>query len=348
MFRAIAGYLHLKENPNGFEAVRALLGNRDDSVIRNNYAFLAERSLIANAQASIGQNAGTSCVTRQRQAEGRMMRPQTDPARRCLPVADWPDADRIAWQAALAADDPLSFERSTAASWRPATCHKNRRGYGRWLTFLKNSGADLTGSLADRVTRERVAAYLDELRRQEVSPYTLRNRILELLAVMLALAPDRDWSWLKACVVHLDRRAEEAADRSLPPVLASDVLDRGMKELRRRAQAPASLREAIEYRNWLMLMILAVLPLRLRNFAALSLARHMTGGPAFGGSISTAARPRQVGLTPRCFPQAGTFLDHYLSHIRPHLDQGASGDACGSADRDRRLPNIRSTSPSPN
>jgi len=55
MFRALAGYLHLKENPNGFEAVRALLGNRDDTVIRNNYAFLAERSLITHAQASIGR-----------------------------------------------------------------------------------------------------------------------------------------------------------------------------------------------------------------------------------------------------------------------------------------------------
>ena len=55
MFRSLAGYLHLKENPNGFEAVRALLGNRDDRVIGNNYAFLAERSMIANAQTSIGQ-----------------------------------------------------------------------------------------------------------------------------------------------------------------------------------------------------------------------------------------------------------------------------------------------------
>jgi integrase len=55
MFRALAGYLHLRENPNGFEGVRALLGNRDDYVVRNNYAFLAERSLIANAQASISR-----------------------------------------------------------------------------------------------------------------------------------------------------------------------------------------------------------------------------------------------------------------------------------------------------
>ena len=72
-----------------------------------------------------------------------------------------------------------------------------------------------------------------------------------------------------------DRRAEDVADRSLPPVLASDVLDRATKELRRRAQAPASCREAIAYRDWLMLAVLTVMPLRLRNFAALSLERHM-------------------------------------------------------------------------
>jgi integrase/recombinase XerD len=256
------------------------------------------------------------------------MRPQTDPARRCLPVSDWPNADRAAWQAALSTDDPLSFERSTAASWRPATCHKNRRGYGRWLTFLKNSGEGWSPPLADRVTREKVAAYLDELPRQKVSLYTIRNRIMELRAVMLALAPDRNWSWLRACVVHLDRRAEAAADRRLPPLLASDVLDRSMKELRRRAQAPSSCRETIDYRDWLMLTILAVLPLRLRNFAALSLARHMERRAGvwcidIDGSETKTGRPYAARIP----LNVGKFLDHYLSHIRPRLDQGAGVDS---------------------
>jgi integrase len=53
MFRALAGYVHLRENPNGFETVRALLGNRDEHVVRNNYAFMAERSQIAHAQQTI-------------------------------------------------------------------------------------------------------------------------------------------------------------------------------------------------------------------------------------------------------------------------------------------------------
>ena len=255
-----------------------------------------------------------------------MMRPQTDPARRCLPIVEWPEADRIAWQAALGTDDLLSI-RSTAATWKSATRHKNRRGYGRWLTFLKKSGADLSVPPADRVTSEQIAAYRAELRGQGVAPYTLRNRIVELLAVMLALAPELEWSWLKACGAHLDRQAADTLDRSLPPLLASDLIHRGMNELRRRAQAPTSPREAIEYRNWLMVTILAFLPLRLRNFTALSVTRHMTRRAGvwwidIDGTETKTGRPH-AALLP---PEVGRFLDRYLSHIRPHLDRGANCD----------------------
>jgi integrase/recombinase XerD len=256
-----------------------------------------------------------------------MMRPQIDPRRRCLLVAEWPEADQVAWQAALAADDPLSFERSIVSSWKPATRHKNRRGYGRWLTFLRNTGSDLLVPPADRVTRDKVAAYLAELRRQDVAPYTLRNRCMELRAVLLALAPERDWSWLRTCVVRLDRFAEDAADRSLPPLLASELLDCGLKELRHRARVPASCREAIAYRDWLMVTMLAVVPLRLRNFAALSLARHMERRIGLWridieGSETKTGRPH-AALVPS---DVGRFIDFYLSNIRPRLDRGAGGD----------------------
>jgi integrase len=53
LFRAMAGYLILRDNPSAFESVRVLLGNRDDQVIRENYAFLADRPLIAHAQSAI-------------------------------------------------------------------------------------------------------------------------------------------------------------------------------------------------------------------------------------------------------------------------------------------------------
>jgi integrase/recombinase XerD len=254
-----------------------------------------------------------------------VMRPQDDPARRCLPVDEWPNAHRLAWRASVAPDDPLSLERSSACNWRSPTSHKNRRGYGRWLTFLKNSGAGWSASPAECVTRERVAAYLAELRRQRVAPFTARNRILELLAVMLVIAPDRDWGWLKACGVHLDRQAEEALDRSLPPLLASDVINRGIKELRRRLRPPASVREAIEYRDWLMVTVLTLIPLRLRNFAAMGIARHLTRRAGIW-RIDIDGTETKTGraLLPH---ELRMFFDYYMSHVRPRLNRGRGGDS---------------------
>jgi hypothetical protein len=53
LFRGLGAVLHLKENPNGFESVRAFLGDRDDKVIRRSYTGFAERHLIAAAQETI-------------------------------------------------------------------------------------------------------------------------------------------------------------------------------------------------------------------------------------------------------------------------------------------------------
>ena len=53
LFRGLGAVLHLKENPNGFESVRAFLGDRDDQVIRRSYTGFAERHLIAAAQNTI-------------------------------------------------------------------------------------------------------------------------------------------------------------------------------------------------------------------------------------------------------------------------------------------------------
>jgi integrase len=53
MFRGLIAFVHLRANPSGFEAVRAILGDRDDQVIRNSYTGFAERHLIAAAQDTI-------------------------------------------------------------------------------------------------------------------------------------------------------------------------------------------------------------------------------------------------------------------------------------------------------
>jgi integrase len=196
--------------------------------------------------------------------------------------------------------------------------HKNRRGYGRWLTFLANRGVDLAGDPAARVTEARLRAYLAELCKQGVKPYTLRNRFLELYATLKALAPDRDWRWLRTVVGSLDRDAIREADRSAPPILAGTILRRTRNALDALAQNPVNGKTAVAYRNTLMILLLAILPLRLRNFAALSLSRHLRCVDGIwqvdiGGNETKTDRPF-AGSIPG---EYGWYLDHYLEAVRP-------------------------------
>ncbi|WP_449255357.1 hypothetical protein [Bosea sp. (in: a-proteobacteria)] len=84
-----------------------------------------------------------------------------DSAQRCLEVAAWPIQNRELYARATI-DDPFC-DPTAAAKWRPATRHKNERGYGRWLTFLIRRGEDLTLPAAVRVTPANVDAFAREL-----------------------------------------------------------------------------------------------------------------------------------------------------------------------------------------
>ena len=53
LFRGLGATTQVKENDNGFEIARAILGDRSDSVIRSYYTPTAERHLIAQAQETI-------------------------------------------------------------------------------------------------------------------------------------------------------------------------------------------------------------------------------------------------------------------------------------------------------
>ena len=159
------------------------------------------------------------------------MRPHLDPARRCLTVDEWPEVDRMAWDQAMRTGSLLSERTSFAARWRPATRHKNRRGYGRWLTFCINSGRGIDGAPADRVTFEAIEEYLKELQGHGVALYTQRNRIGELHAAMRAICPRHDWRWLGTLVNELDQQASDAQEQPMPPILTPQIVARCSEEL---------------------------------------------------------------------------------------------------------------------
>ena len=98
----------------------------------------------------------------------------------CLPVSDWPERDRRAWQKVREpATDVLAIE-GTASHLRFNTVRTMESAYGRWIAF-SCSHEDLDPALSPgaRVTEARLRAYIDELQAQ-IASTTLANRIRDL------------------------------------------------------------------------------------------------------------------------------------------------------------------------
>jgi integrase/recombinase XerD len=256
--------------------------------------------------------------------------PRTRFKGRCLHVRDWPELDQKLWQKALRARDLEDDVQSPAAKWRPTTIQTNREGYGRWIDFLQRSGKGLDEPPGERVTRERVKGYLIELEAQGVSMRSRCNRISELRSVLLAIAPKGDWEWLKHRFKALDAQTHEARRRSAPSLLAGDILERAMKKLRAMEQArdtECDLRWALGYRNWLILATLTLVPLRRRNFATLSLDRHVrVVGREWLVEIPAAEAKGRKPITKPIPPALHGSIEFYLEHVRPILLRGNSSD----------------------
>ena len=134
------------------------------------------------------------------------MSPRDDPARRCLPVAEWPAPDRAAWLAATRRGDILD-DPSRLAQLKPSTLAIYAKGYGRWLGFLRATGdLDADADPASRVTPDAVRRYLAWLGTQTAS-LTTSSLVMRLHCVARALAPATDWTWLARVSAALMRRA---------------------------------------------------------------------------------------------------------------------------------------------
>jgi hypothetical protein len=114
-----------------------------------------------------------------------MRRLHQDPDRRCRPLGEWPHIDRHLWLTGLVPGD-LFEERGARAKFTENTNRGVVEGYGRWLQWLDRHGLlDQTNSPADRITPDRVRAYLADLERHNATQ-TVLNRLVRRLHLHLA------------------------------------------------------------------------------------------------------------------------------------------------------------------
>jgi len=239
----------------------------------------------------------------------------------CRPVAVWPLPDQTAWEAALCKGDILE-PGGDGAHWAPHSRRKIANGYGRWLDWLDTQALldpDLTP--AARITPERVVGYVADLRLSN-SPYTVLARLQELYQAIRVMVPESDWTWLRRIENKL-RHSVVSVRNKRSRIVPVEALAAFGIELMTRADRPKSdtpLKRACQFRDGLMIALLAARPLRRSNFIRIEIGRHLVRVSdmytlQFDGAETKTGEPISAPIPLTLVP----YLERYLSDYRPHL-----------------------------
>src|SRR5215213_803966 len=192
---------------------------------------------------------------------------------RSLPFADWPGADRDAWT--LACRPHVRLQRGGAAAHMKAITQADlERRYGYFLDHLSRRGLlEEAAPAGGHVTPPAVAGFLAEIG-TIWRPVTQAQSVYKLRRMAEILAPDCDLLWLREIEKDLALVAHPQ-DRFDRIVTTEMLVEAGLTLVREAelAQHRRRLWRATQLRNGLMVALLALCPIRAKNFASLHLAK---------------------------------------------------------------------------
>lgn len=238
---------------------------------------------------------------------------------RSLPLNEWPNTDRRAWEDACRPGSRLK-QGGTASHLAPVSRDDFARRYGAFLGFLQRSGQlDQHVAAATQVTLSNVEAYITELK-PRVRSVTVWNCIYKLRRAAELLAPAADFSWLAE--IEKDSRLVAVPRSKFDRLVFMERLAEAGLALAAEAQefAGNDLDRARGVRNGLMVALLAFCPIRIKNFAALTIGHtfknvHGSWWIALPRNSTKSHRPdeRRVPAT------LNRLIDVYLYESRPIL-----------------------------
>jgi len=248
---------------------------------------------------------------------------------RSLPLNDWPDADRLAWRHECR--DGARLRRGGRASHlSPVTGEDLAKRYGLFLDFLDRSHSlNRSAAAGSHVTPKNVDAFVAELR-QRVRSVTLYGSVYKLRRATEIIAPEQELSWLRDLERDLDLLKQPRS--KVHRLILAEVLVKAGLTLMIEADAAeprTPLQRATQYRNGLMIALLACCPVRLKNFAALAIRSSIVQVKDCWWIVLTAQDTKEKRPDERCVPTfLSTYVDRYVSVYRAALARPArSGSA---------------------
>jgi integrase len=237
-----------------------------------------------------------------------------------VPLEWWPEADRTAWSAACRPPKRLN-PGGAAGHLKPVTRDDHARHYGNFLGFLKRGGLLQSGGPpAANVTPEKVDAYLAELK-DSVASTTVHGSICRLRRTAQYIAPGRDFTWLSEIGkdLALVMRPRSKFDRL---ILTEVLVEAGLTLIQEAEQSRTMtmLARAHQVRNGLMVALLALCPIRRKNFTALEIARFFLKIHGKWWIVLSASETKEKRADERPVDELLTSaIDRYLCHYRPVL-----------------------------
>ena len=238
-----------------------------------------------------------------------------------MPLAEWPDDDRAAWEGAIRIAGPLDDPR-LAAHWSPKTRHTTISAYGRYLTFLDLNGWLFPGErVQDRVPFDWLKAYIDEIMVQ-VKSVTAAGRIRGLAEALRVMVPGVEFPDVKRARYRLKAMAIPSRDKRSKIVPSERLVQLGLK-LINEAETGTFFRDpgrACTYRDGLMMLLMACRPLRRANFAIMQIGEHLTKiNDAYQIAYDATEMKGQRHYSSIVSREITPFVDRYLEYYRPIL-----------------------------
>lgn len=240
--------------------------------------------------------------------------------RLCMPLAEWPVSDRELWQAALIRGTPFD-DNGARADLRPATNRSVEKSYGRWLDFLaKHDRESLASPPGPRITRDRVRAYIAFLIDGGNHFSTVGLRVEQLRSAAHVMDPLANWDWLKKPASNFRQRSKPKRDKRERLVAAPDLFELGVKLMDEAPLQHLRGHVAIQYRDGLLMALLACVPMRLKNLSELrlgaSLRKESSDWLIILPGIETKTHKPYESAWPA---ELAARLEHYLAAYRPLL-----------------------------
>lgn len=244
---------------------------------------------------------------------------------RSLPFEAWPESDRKAWSTACQPAARLT-RGGAAGHLKPVTRQVHERHYGNFLGCLDRNGLlRREAPAAANVTPENVDVYVAEAKAR-MSSTTLHVSICCLRRAARYMVPGLNFAWLAEIGkdLALVMRPRSKFDRL---VLTEVLVEAGLTLIHEaeHSRNMTKLARACQIRNGLIVALLALCPIRRKNFAALEIGRSFVKIRGKWWIVLSASETKEKRADERPIDELLTpVIGRYLGQHRPVLARSGS------------------------